>query len=212
MKDLKQEAVSLRKKGFSLREISIALGISKSTASLWLGKIDLSNKAKRRIEEIRISARVKSTATKKKKADAENDVIAQRVGELLKKTHFSKNHIKIFCALLYWCEGGKFDSSVTFMNSDPEMIKYFLHTLRRGFNINESKFRALIHLHDYHNEKDQIKFWSNITGIPVSQFVKSYHKKNTGKVKRENYPGCLSVRYYDKKVFTELRFIYKGLN
>ena len=212
MKNLKQKAIELRKKGFSLREISEKLEISKSTASLWLGGVELSNDAKNRIEGLRILARIKSIATKKKKSESENDVISQRVDELLKKTSFSKNHIKIACALLYWCEGGKFDNGVTFMNSDPEMIGYFMHTLRSGFNIDENKFRALIHLHDYHNEKDQMQFWSDITKIPVTQFMKSYHKENTGKVKRKNYPGCLSVRYYDKKIFTELMLIYRGLS
>jgi hypothetical protein len=97
------------------------------------------------------------------------------------------------------------------MNADPEMIKYFLCAFRNSFNLKENKFRALIHLHKYHNAKKQLKFWSNITKIPANQFNKPYLKKNTGKNKKENYPGCISIRYYDKKVFKELVSVYKKL-
>jgi hypothetical protein len=91
-----------------------------------------------------------------------------------------------------------------FINSDPNLVHTFLSLLRRSFNIDENKFRVCIHLHDYHNELRQIKFWSKITDIPTGKFLKSFRKSNTGKRVRNNYNGCVSIRYHDVMVSREL--------
>ena len=71
--------------------------------------------------------------------------------------------------------------------------------MRFSFKLDERKFRAMLHLHDYHNEKKI---------IPISQFSKSYKKPHTGKRKREGYPGSTRIRYYYSKIALELRTIY----
>jgi len=76
--------------------------------------------------------------------------------------------------------------------------------------VDETKFRALIHLHEYHDESKQKKFWSDITKISENKFQKSYLKINTGKRIKENYPGCISIKYYDAKIFKELKALYKS--
>jgi transposase-like protein len=47
--EIRDRAVKFRKQGCSLAEISYKLGISKSTASVWLRGVQLSKKAKKRI-------------------------------------------------------------------------------------------------------------------------------------------------------------------
>jgi hypothetical protein len=42
----------------------------------------------------------------------------------------------------------------------------------------------------------------------INQFHKSYRKNNTGKHKREGYPGCIALTYYDVKIANELKAIY----
>ncbi|EKD62724.1 MAG: hypothetical protein ACD_52C00077G0001 [uncultured bacterium] len=80
--------------------------------------------------------------------------------------------------------------------------------MRFSFKLDERKFRAMLHLHDYHNEKKIMIFWSDLTQIPISQFSKSYKKPHTGKRKREGYPGSTRIRYYYSKIALELRTIY----
>ena len=87
-------------------------------------------------------------------------------------------------------------------------VQYFIE---KGFVIDEGKFRALIHLHDYHGEEKQINFWSKITRIPRKQFFKSYRKPNTGKRIKKDYPGCLAISYYDAKVAKQLWAYYKEI-
>lgn len=67
-----------------------------------------------------------------------------------------------------------------------------------------------MHLHEYHIEKKQKNFWEKVTEIPAKQFHRSYLKPNTGKRKRLNYPGCVTVTYYNARVAKELATIYNA--
>lgn len=209
--ETKRKAIDLRVQGYSLSEISRQLDVSRSTASLWLKGVALSEKARKRISDLSVRGREKSTRTNKGKRKAEDIEIAERV-----ESYFSKHRridSKIACALLYWGEGTKCrdNKSVSFMNADPEMIRYFLRVFRDSFSLDEKRFRALVHLHEYHDKDTQLEFWSILTNIPIDQFNKSYLKKNTGKSKKENYPGCISIRYSDNKIYKELMGIIRKL-
>jgi len=95
------------------------------------------------------------------------------------------------------CEGRKnYFNGVAFTNSDPKLVTLFLKLLREGFEIDERKFRVCVHLHGYHNASNQIAFWSRITKIPREQFIKPYLKPNTANRIRQDYQGCVSVRYH----------------
>lgn len=115
-------------------------------------------------------------------------------------------------SLIYWCEGEKNNpTSVRLANSDPKLITTFLHCLRTRFKIKENRLHALLHLHDYHDEKKQKHFWSQITNIPLEQFNKSYNKPHTGNRKRKDYQGCISIRYGEAYVAKKLMAIYDAL-
>lgn len=203
----KNKAIRLRKNGRSFREISDLLDISKSTASLWTTKVLLGKSALKRLKDIGKKGREKAVATNKKKRAALVNDIKRKVRKnlVLQQTTSLK---KLLCSLLYWCEGEKNGSSVTFINSDPLLISTFLQLFRSGFRIVESKFRVCLHLHQYHNENKQKRYWSKVTNIPTNQFF-IYRKPNTGKNFRKGYPGCASIRYHDYTKALELGFYYK---
>ncbi len=115
----------------------------------------------------------------------------------------------ILCSLIYYCEGNKEIRGVIFTNSDPGLIQSFLVLFRNSFSLDESKFRILMHLHDYHSEEDQKLFWSKITQIPYSQFNKSYRKSSDHKYKKEGYQGCIKVCYGDVSIARKLNAIAK---
>ncbi len=208
----KKKAIALRKQGYSFREISDQLGIAKSTTSLWLRDVKLSRKAQKRIRDLGVNGRKKAVETNKAKRVAEDVEIARKVEEYF-TSRSQRIDSRIACALLYWGEGSKYNgnASVSFINADPVMIKYFLRVFRDSFDLDEKKFRALVHVHEYHNIEEQVRFWSAVTSIPVEQFHKSYQKKNSGKNKKENYQGCVSVTYSDIRIYKELMFIIKKL-
>lgn len=206
--DFKQNAIKLRNQGYSIKEIADKFKISKSTASLWCSGIELDEHAQNRLAERKILGQYKSIeiATKKRKLAEEKRI--QQVSQYLSKIKMSKELAKLCCALLFWCEGSKSKISVRFTSSDPSLIGLFLSLFRTGYSLEERKFRALVHVHEYHDEPAQKLFWSRITGIPLLQFHRSYKKPNTGKRKHDNYPGCLSVTYYDANLAKELATIY----
>ena len=123
-----------------------------------------------------------------------------------------KRSKKLLLAVLYGCEGAKTDrgSRVTFMNSDPLLIKQFTRLMREAYKIDERKWRCCLHLHSYHTDQKQIRYWSIITAVPENQFTKVYKKNKGGIRRRENYQGCLSLRYYDSLIARELYYIYQA--
>lgn len=206
---LKKKSVALRKQGLSMDEIHKKLKVAKSTASLWVRDVILSKKAKKRLLNLGVKGREKGALVRKTMRDKfVSEVVAAHRKELqqLPKTKFLD---KLLCAMLYWCEGEKTTVSIAFVNSDPLLIKTFLRLLRLAYKLSENKFRVVVHLHSYHNEEKQKKYWSKITNIPLGQFHKIYWKKNSGKSIKKNYPGCISVRYYDHRIAKDLMQLWQ---
>lgn len=206
--EIKDKAIALRKKGYSLKEISEQLKIAKSTASVWVSHIELSLSAQNRLAKKEILGQYKSVLLKKQKREKQKESLEKAALEMLKDIPLTNHLLKLCCALLWWCEGNKSTNCVRFTSSDPSLIKNFLYLFRTGFKLDEKKFRALLHLHTYHDETVQKNLWSKITKIPLSQFNKIYQKTNTGKRSKDNYPGCIAVTYYDAYIAKELEALY----
>lgn len=208
-KGLLNQAVHLRENGHSFNEISKSLGISKSTASIWVRRIPVKHFALARLKQRELVGRKRGLLVNQANKALFNQEIKKSVKLNLQKIAPSKVLDKLFCSLFYWCEGEKTTNLLAFTNSDYTLIRTFLRLLRSGFSIDEKKLRVCMHLHSYHNEQKQKKFWSKITGIPISQFMKAYQKKNTGLTKKEGYQGCVSIRYYDHKVAKEVAYFWQ---
>ena len=178
----KKRAITLRKLGYSINEIVRNVGVAKGTASLWLRDIELSEKARERLIS---RSRLGPVIAAEKKRQNRKLLLQQynkKSIEELSNYLVGVSDMRVLCALVYWCEGAKDSSNgIAFTNSDPKIVKTFLHFFRKGFEINERKFRVCVHLHEYHVKKKQLEFWCKVTQIPLSQFIKPYLKQNTGK-------------------------------
>lgn len=205
---LVNEALRLRKNGYSYEEISKKLKIAKSSAFLWCHLVKLNQKAKKRISgRMAIGMKKAKEVLRGKKVKVLKN-ISQNVDKYLLQIKSKKEVNKLLCSFLFWGEGEKNRNAVIFVNSDPIMVECFLKLIRSSFVLDENKFRGLIHVHEYHNDEEIKKYWSKITKIPLKQFSKSYLKPHTGKNIREGYKGTISIRYYDYKIALELGFIY----
>ncbi len=114
-------------------------------------------------------------------------------------------------SFLYWGEGNKSGGHLAFTNSDPEMVQVFLKLLKQGFDIDDEKIRALLHLHEYHDEVKVKEFWSKTLKIPTTLFSKTYIKPHTAITKRENYLGCIRIRYYNSKIAKQVKELYNAV-
>ena len=204
----RRRALLLRKQGYSLRQIAKNLAISKSTASLWVGSIALDARAQQRINRTRALSRMKGLETRRNKIELVRHAYYLSAKDDFARLHPSREQMRIGAALLYWGEGSKSDRyGMAFMNSDPTLVRVFLGMLRKGFTINEKKLRACVHLHAYHHVQREVAFWSKITKIPQSQFIKPYQKTNTGKHTKKEYHGCISLRYNRVELVRELAML-----
>lgn len=204
-RETKKQAKILRRRGYSFREISEVFGISKSTASLWCRNEFLNKKARKRIKNLGDLGREKGKITSTKKREKELELISGNCSVLM-SNKYNVDDCKLFLALLYWGEGGKTNNYFNFVNSDPEMIRSFLYLFRKSFVVDEKKFRIRLHLHEYHNTREMIDFWSNVTGIEKNKFS-IYNKLHTGINKKPGYKGCIAVRYGNSKIFKEIFII-----
>lgn len=210
--DKKEKARALRKAGYSIKEIVKELDVAQSSISVWVRDVPLDKAATARILTRIKLGQFNSAENNKARTDAKRLVYLNDAKRRLAKVRWSPDASAFLCAALYWCEGLKSErSSVTFMNSDPDLIRLFISLLRNTFKLDESKFHPLLHVHQYHDIPAEIAFWSKITRIKPEQFMKPYLKPHTGKRVREGYHGCLSLRYYDVAVGRQLLALGKVL-
>lgn len=165
----------MRKTGWSIPQIAKKLNIAKSTTSLWVSKIPLPQNILDQIKDKELIGREKGLAVMRARRYLTQLQIQNDADKFIKKLKLlnNKNILKLLAAVLFWCEGSKRAGEVRFTNSDPKLVQVFLYTIRQAFNINESKLRALIHLHEYHNNKEQHRFWSTMTGIPFKSIYET---------------------------------------
>ncbi len=206
---VKHAAISLRKKGSSIKEIASQLGISVATSSLWCSSIPLSQKALEIIETKKGNALMLANKALHIIRQKHRNAMAIQLRKEAESIQYTRALCRLLCALFIWTEGGKSEKyRVSFTNSDPKMIRTFVALFRRGFRVDETKFRGLLHIHEYHNEADMLQFWSSMTNIPAHQFTKSYRKPHTGKRIREGYKGSVHITYYDSNVAHTLAALY----
>ena len=208
--ELKLKAIELRKQGYSIKELHKKLGVSKSSISLWVSDVYLSIKAKKRLMQNYTNGQIASQKTIKEKTRQKNIVAQDFANTILPKLELDKNIQAILCSMIYQCEGAKsVKSGLVFTNSDPNLVASFVYLLRNSFELDENKFRVLMHLHSYHNEKIQKDFWAKITKIPAKQFNRTYLKPTNGIYKKEGYQGCIKLAYHDVVLARKFQSIAK---
>jgi len=205
---LKSQAQSMRENGYSIKEIAKKLKIAVSTSSVWLSNVKLSDEVQEILRQKKILGQYKSSVVIREKTRQSRQKSDEEALEKIKRIKKDSSLDALCCSLLYWAEGSKNCSIVGFTNSDPIMISTYLKLLRSAFPITESKFRCLVHIHEYHDDLDERTYWSKITSIPLNQFSKSYLKPHTGNRKKQGYHGTISVRYYDAKIGRQIKSYY----
>jgi len=211
--DNKKQAEVLRRKGWLYSSISEKLSVPKSTVHYWLKGISLNQaeslKIKNTLLESKLAQIPKLAKAKKKSLAVNQEIINIKAEDILSKYDNKRENNIVLLSMLFWGQGEKdLSGGVRFINSDPLIIELYLKLLRDCFDLDENKLKIQLHVHSYHDVEAEILFWSKITSIPKSHFYKPYQKANTGKRKRENYHGTVSVRYADSELGKLLKMVY----
>jgi hypothetical protein len=171
----KSKAVELRKAGMSYSQIKSELKVSKSTLSSWLKGMPLSEK---RIKELRADSpmrieRYRNTMRKKRESRWVSvfSKVSRDIGKL--------NERELFLAglFLYWAEGGKTERfSLTFSNTDPDMMVFFVKWMKRCLKVKERDMHIKIHLYKDMNINEYQDFWAKKLKVSRKIFEKPYIK------------------------------------
>lgn len=177
----------------SYGQISKKLTIAKSTAKLWTGAIQLSERDKLRLYTNTIqNLNLGSQSQKARRQKEVEKIVSTASAEII--TPLSFNELRLAGAMLYWGEGNK-GNDCRFTNSDPAYVIFIVNWFQKVFNTPPSSLRANLNIHSGQNEKEIRQFWSETTGIPLENFGLTYIKqKSRGYKKNTLYYGTIQVR------------------
>lgn len=199
---LRAEAVALRSTGHSVPEIAQRLGVSRSTAYLWVRHLPLQRDPEQEQQRRRAHSKTMTEgrwATHRRERDeaqaAVHDLAARVVGDL------DDRDVLLLGAVSYWCEGTKSkpwrrDDHVQFVNSDPGLLLLFLRFLEVcGVDRAAPSYRVSIH--ETADAEAAADWWAEELALPRDRFQRSTLKKHKVNTARRNvgdaYRGCLVI-------------------
>jgi len=181
-----QEARELRARGLTLQDIADQLGVAKSSVSLWVRDVAFTP-SKRQYRPDRPN---RLHAVKLAQIAALDQAGVDRIGVLSDEAFLAAG------AALYAGEGSKTDGEVRFANTDPAMVRFFCAWLRRFFEIDESRLRVRVYLHEGLDLDAAEAYWSDLTRVPRSQFGKPYRPVADATIRNNRHlMGCVYVGY-----------------
>jgi hypothetical protein len=204
----KKQAIELRLRGKSYREIMAVIpNLQKSTLSGWLRNVRLTSeqeaRLKKNLQKIIHNARIRAAWAKKKKKQKR----IKRFTKEAKKDYLSlsKNPLFLIGLVLYWAEGAKKHEVFQFTNSDPRAVKAMMRWLTEICEIPKEKIKIRVFIHKVYAHENCEKFWSKITGVPISKLQKTIYKPTLHKVKKNpQYKGCVQLRVYSVEFFWKI--------
>jgi len=197
--DVRAQAVAMRREGRSYREIRDVLGVSKSSLSLWLRDVPLTEEQQRALA-LRVPAATSARAQgiRATAARRRSTIRAQARAQV---PDLSESELFVAGVVAYWAEGTKNkpwrrSEAVKFMNSDPALIRVFLAWLRL-LGVSPDSLVFGVHIHESADAQAAVAFWSGVVGAPESRFRKCTMKRHNPRTVRKNvgadYHGCLLV-------------------
>ncbi|MFJ1600252.1 hypothetical protein [Streptomyces sp. NPDC088261] len=195
--DLREKARELRLQGLTYDQIQVELGCSKSSISLWVR--DLPKPPKRTREEASAIGRRGWEATLARREAERQQTKGRATAEI---GSLSERELFLIGVALYWAEGAKVKSHrpqerVSFINSDPNMIRVFLAWLDL-LGVSKDRLRYQVQIHESADVGAAEQFWADVAGVDVQAFGKTTLKRHNPKTNRKNvgagYRGCFCVR------------------
>jgi hypothetical protein len=184
----REKAREMRAQGAKLKEICEALNVSKSSASVWVRDVEFIKQPRWLNPNRKPHAQM---VAKQKEIAAGIEAGHRYFKNMSRKEFFAAG------VALYAGEGNKTCSGVGMANTNPDILLFFVNWLREFFDVDESRLKVNIYLHEGHDLSDAEKFWSELLNIPLSQFKTPYRAVADPSRKRTKHIyGCPSVRYH----------------
>ena len=182
----REAARRLRALGWTMPDIAGELGVARSSVSLWTRDVPV------QLGPRRLRPRRPNVLERAKQAEIEELLEAgrRRIG------HLSERDLLVAGVALYAGEGTKGGNTVGFANSDPQMVTFYCAWFRRTFEIDESRLRVRLYLHEGLDVDAATTHWSDVTSIPIHQFRTPYRAIADSSIRRSKHKfGCVYVAY-----------------
>lgn len=176
---IKNKAHSLRREGKSISEIAEKLNAPKSTVGVWCRNLKLGRR-----QIARLAKRQESGSYKGRMKFLER-VRKDRLIQTEKLRKEGINEVKNICKrdlfvagiAMYLSEGATSECSeeVSFTNSDFKAVLFMKKWFIKICGVTMDKFVVQIRINEAHKNKVKYaeKYWSEIIGVPLSQFTKT---------------------------------------
>ena len=186
--------VALRRRGLSVRDITKKVPVSKSTVSTWCKDVTLSKKQKQNLFEQWRAFTGQRLGVKANREKREREIAIVRSAAEREINILSLSSFKIAGIMLYWAEGAK-TQSVAVSNSDPKIIIFMVRWFNKIFGILPEHLKSQLHIHHGNNDHKIKRYWSQLTGIPLRNFGKSFIKpRGTGHRTNVLQNGIIKIR------------------
>lgn len=210
---LKEQCIALRKNGNSLKDVESALGVPRSILSYWFKNIQLTkaqkNKLDKRWRNALVTAREKASAWHRQQRL--NRIAAAETSATISLSRLPRNSIEVqelALAMLYLGEGMKKSDNTCLGNSDPRIVRYFVHSINQLYGVPLEKMQCYLHLRADQDGEKCIDFWSKVTEIPRMNFKKPiYDSRTKGRKTYDHYQGVCIVHCGNVAIVRKLMYI-----
>ena len=166
-KEMREEARRLRSEhGMAITDICKQLGVAKSSVSMWVRDIVLSEEQKEALykQHYTYLAKTRGAHTNAVKG-REQRIIYQQEGRL---KALEGDPLHIAGCMLYWGEGAKNKNSLKMSNSDAGMLAFYMRFLRESLQIDDDKIvvRIVCYLGNNLSEQDIESYWLQNLQVP----------------------------------------------
>ena len=171
-----EQAVQLRKRGFTLAEIAKYCEISKSTASKWLKNKPFSESVTKQNQKRAGAENAKRLQLVNKARSTERVARYKEAVRTAETEYRHYRHDPLFIAglMLYVGEGDNKDRRlIRLANARPEIHAIFIRFATDFLGVDKEKIRFWILLYPDLDEERCMKKWKKETGIPYAQFYKN---------------------------------------
>jgi transcriptional regulator with XRE-family HTH domain len=183
--------------GLPIKEIARRVGVSKSSVSLWVRDIELTEEQQQVLRDRnpaynrQLSGTMIQAANRRAERIAYQDAGRRRAAE--------GNALHLAGCMLYWAEGAKNRNQVGFSNSDPDVVRFFVDFLRAQFDVRPVEIALTCYLFADHlqRQREIERFWLEVAGLPQTSLRKSHvnvYSKYSQKKRRNRLPyGTVKV-------------------
>lgn len=196
----REQAIDLRRKGRTYSEILQEVKVAKSTLSVWLGKVGLTEKQQQRITDKKLAAMRRGGAARRAQRLTKTHELQREARVQLKK--YRAEALFIVGLALYWAEGSKqkewsVSQGVAFSNMDVRTHQVVLSWIERYLGLARSELTYELYLHTTSSASRARQYWSTQLLVPPGR-IRLYLKRAERKTVRHNtadtYFGVLRIR------------------